>query len=908
MSATPALAVPPLSSPSRQASPETASSTSTSALATADASGQVPSVDPAPVDSNGGTRDIQALKRAAMQSARGKRAKSAPASRAASPSTSASETVLAAPSYPPTAEAGPSSKPISSHTSPSSASQAALSKPPLPFAPHLPHKPIVLSTKITAVQLGKEEGEISDDDEPGEMKESDALSRSSERSRPGPPSRSQGRRDSRSPVRPPSTRGRGGKKQQQQQPRRTSLIDQTLPIRTSALPPKPLTRKTVAKGKGKEAPAAPGDTVASAAADISPEEAKQYMDIIRNLIFEGFSPETLVERGATPKYVMAVCEEIVEGTKKRQALWSETREQVRADSETPSVAPTVVPPTEEGKSPSPDVEVSIKPGLGPDMERVKSYSSESSAEHILVERMSPPEHMPVKPSSSTSWTPAEPDRLSDNRAGPSSAHPVKIESYKPDTLTVSNLPKPLPPSAPRSERYGAYVSSQQQLASRITVTPQSSSFSAPHQAPTSNPIENQYQQRKGKRRPGKAWDSGLSIGSDVVLNYGDEEEPPPSASLPARPTLPEGLKSPTLQADIAPPTSTPPPLPVDLPPPDIPELPVIAVETSIPSVPAPSAAETALQNALLESRRKVLESMRRRRAALDNNPPQAVAPEPVVEQSNLVPETHAAMALSQSIEEQMADIEREVMSLQAENQIQDTGADEDEDMLVDMDIDEPEEGEILSSNLPTPPSEPIVTLPTLPASAPVPRPPRGVKRLHAEDLMENRSTSAPSRIPPPQKRRLFGAIQRPQRLIIHLDDSSDSSDDDDDAIPIPPPDPDILATQRLLAEKEESIRRLKEQIAAKMRARQKKKLEGNSAEPGGSPITRAPSGEGILSIRTVAELSGPTSGDQSPLPADVRELKQELVQAEAEVEAMDPNTATLVFGWYSALKLPSVLT
>ncbi|OCF36100.1 hypothetical protein I316_01972 [Kwoniella heveanensis BCC8398] len=888
MSATPALVVPPTAASSTTASTSTAASSPPTDNRDVD----VPPTETAPPDGSGAEVDIQALRAAAMKSAKGKRAKSATTSRAASPTVLGPESVASSVQQPPSAEAGPSSIPIPGPASTPAVQIDVPRRPSLPTAPHLPPKPVVSPSKTSAAQLDKEEGEISDVDEPGETYYRDDRSRFSGLPR-GEPSRQPGRQDSHSPGGQTSARGRGGKKKQQ--PRRSSLKNRP-PSSPRPSSSTVITAKiaNAEKGKSKEmaAPTSADATMASAAADISPEEAKQYMDIIRNLIFEGFSPETLVERGATPKYVMAVCEEIVEGTKKRQALWLETREQVRAGSETPSIAPTVVPPAEEGKSPSPDIEVSVRPGLMPGMERVKSTSSESSAEYTLVERMSPPDGQPFRPNPTISWPQQHTHPLP--QAGPST-HPVKIESYKPG-LSQTKPPTLKPPTGPRSERYEPHISSSHhlQIASGPNVPLASSSQSAPRPTASLGVVENQHPQRKGKKRGGKTWDYGLSVGSDVVLNYGDEDQDPPSASLPARETQPlaERLSTPSVPAEVAPPTSTPPPLPIDLPPPDISEIPVPKIEIPITSDPKPSAADNALQNALLESRRKALESMRRRRAALDNSKPvQTIISETVAEESTARSLDAAALALNKSIEEQMADIEKEVMNLHAESAVSDAKVVEDEEMEEDMDIDEPEEGEIIMSTLPTPPSEPPVTLSTIPVSAPVPRPPRGVKRLHAEDLMENRSTSVPTRIPPPQKRRLFGAILRPQRLILHLDESSDSSDDEEDILPSPQPDPDILATQRLLAEKEESIRRLKEQIAAKMKARATKKLEARLTDSDESPMVTTPSSEGPLPIPATMKECGSRSGDQSPLPAEVRELKQELVQAEAEVEAMDVDAA-----------------
>ena len=158
-------------------------------------------------------------------------------------------------------------------------------------------------------------------------------------------------------------------------------------------------------------------------------------------------------------------------------------------------------------------------------------------------------------------------------------------------------------------------------------------------------------------------------------------------------------------------------------------------------------------------------------------------------------------ALEDTIEQQVAELEREVMNSQ---------------MTLDaIDIDEPEEGEIPLSSLPTQIPPKLSSLTSISASLPIMRPHRGLKRPNAED-MDSRPTSVPSRSVPPSKRRAFGGVaQRPNRLLIHLDDSDSDEAAEDDM-------PDLASeveTQRLLAEKEEGIRELKEKIAARMKVK-----------------------------------------------------------------------------------------
>ncbi|WWC97119.1 hypothetical protein V866_003997 [Kwoniella sp. B9012] len=570
------------------------------------------------------------------------------------------------------------------------------------------------------------------------------------------------------------------------------------------------------------------ETVAPAAANMSPEEVEQYIDIIRNLISEGVSPDTLVQRGASSEYVMKVCQEIVEGTKKRKALWLETREQPRAESEAPSL-----PPPEPGyKSPSPEVEVvTVNQSGMPGLERIRSDDSNDSNLYSPTERMDKPQN---------GFAP---------KAIAKPTQPIRIESYKPGQ-----------PSRPPSQPF---------------------SYSTIPTEPT----------HRSKKRQG---DIALAVGSDVVLNYDDAATHP---AQPAQPKLPPsaarlGTSNPFSVLDTIPltPPFSPPPIVKAMVQADIPPEPTAPP----PPAPPPLTAEQTLQNALLESRRKAMDSMRRRRAAVPKpiSSVQSITEVEVSAESTPVADDQA-VELQKSIEEQMASIEKEVLEAAAaaieDNPIvPEPEPEHNEDEEEQMDLDEPEEGEIIpliDSSIPEPVIPPFIGSTSLPI-----RPPRGTKRMHAEDLNENKATSLPSRSLPPAKRKPFGATQRAQRLLLHLDDSdSETSDDEDTPTPnvifTPTGDVDIIERQRMLEEKEASIRKLKEQIAARMAAR-KKKVDGNVA--GGTPIEKTASQDTASQVvRNALQPVEGENGSISPIPADVRQLTKELVQAEAEVEAMD---------------------
>lgn len=245
-----------------------------------------------------------------------------------------------------------------------------------------------------------------------------------------------------------------------------------------------------------------------------------------------------------------------------------------------------------------------------------------------------------------------------------------------------------------------------------------------------------------------------------VLNYGDEDSTSASDEPAAGPSQPP---------------------------------PISLTSSSAAASPADAAQPRMSGPGISETRRRVLESMRRRKAVTPSSISASVRPL----QSTPSP---------QSTSDEAAKLEREVLGSTAE---------------VPMEIDDVEDGEIADE--PTPPPLPAPN--PVPASIPVARShSRGIKRPHAEDLMDNASRPTSAQRSAPPKRRVFGSLlyQQPNRLLVSLDDSDDSDSSDDDVDPPPPvhtpviviPPPIDKAT--MLAQKEERIRRLKEQIEAKL--------------------------------------------------------------------------------------------
>lgn len=261
--------------------------------------------------------------------------------------------------------------------------------------------------------------------------------------------------------------------------------------------------------------------------------------------------------------------------------------------------------------------------------------------------------------------------------------------------------------------------------------------------------------------------------------------------------------------------------------------------------------ELAAKNAILESRRKALESMKFRRAAAKEAPPvngESMDVDVPVTASTTLSEGLPPTTAEKSIEQEVADLEREVMDLQSIR-------------TDDVDVDD---------SLPTQILPPLLAATTISASLPILSATRGIKRPNAEDL-ENCPTTLPLRsLPPPSKRRVFGGVaQRPNRLVITLDDSDSESE---------PEVVDDAETQRLLAEKEENIRLLKEQIAARLKAKEVKRLR-------------------------LAEGGRDSSVEGSPTPSEG--MMVEMVQAVGEATATEiPRSATGTSGKWRVVNSP----
>ena len=585
------------------------------------------------------------------------------------------------------------------------------------------------------------------------------------------------------------------------------------------------------------------------------------MDIIRKLLHGGYSPDLLVKRGATAKYVTAVCEEIVEGTRKRKALW------LGPTSTPPSSVPITPPKSQGGEqeksiagSPSSEVEILVSMG------RRGSLSSEGSAEFELIEKPSPSSNRPMRLVPSSHWAPPAsiPVSIPPIRPVASAApsRPIPIESYKPPSTaqttvsssTTSNsfantsvnavseivpgskTDKPINPlpflpektiPAGLSKPPAASIP-HQPIPSTVSLPPRPV---IPNKAPPTEP-KHHNKPKKGKR--GKKSKDDVGNSDPITLNYDDEEpmlidnpSTSTSSSISATP-IPASAGLPPKPVAAQPPLITPsgpttfPPwfssesMPVlhpsfpsgsaTLPIPPVAVSPVSGMVPSV-SVPKESQADIDAKNAILEARRKVLESMKARKKVSNTvTPPVSAsdlgAPPPVVEPPASAAFLPAVSMPEKTIEQEMLDLEAEVLTLQKE------AAEE------AMDIDEPEEGEITPSSLPLP----------LPAPAPIPfnnstslpNPKRGIKRPNVEDL-DARPLSAQSR----SRRKPFGGPpMKPSRLMINLDDESESESEDETGASTP-----VIGLDAVMRMKELQIRLLKEKIAARMREKAAKKAQ-----------------------------------------------------------------------------------
>lgn len=515
---------------------------------------------------------------------------------------------------------------------------------------------------------------------------------------------------------------------------------------------------------------------------MSDEDEKQYLEIIRNLLHDGVQPDTLIDNGAPSGLVTRVCEEIVAGSKSRKSLWHQTRSP-EGDSEARSgtaglTVDSSQPASSEIASPSSSIEVAVH--------SVRQSSESESENEAAVERMTA-QPGPSRPSipriiPSSSWTPTQ---------EPLSGGAVRIESYRPPSRPSSAMSTPIAPSP----LYPNPLSTLPHFAPAIRPP-------VPPLPPFPPPPPPQQQKRTKRHRD---YDSVNE--HSTFLNYGDEDASPgPSPSTPSTATSVNGASvahpPAESQSAQAPAVALPSAEPVSHPRPASLAVPVTGGTTS-PSAASPSSAVSPASAAdLAEVRRKALESMRLSMKKKKAPPASAAPPVP-------------------NFAEEAAKLEREVTGSSAE-------------VPMDIDEEEVEEGEIeddpaagstastpVSSTAPTPPV--VVTSTSLRRTASS----RGVKRPLAEDL--NDGSGRPKSVARVMlNRRAFGAPQRSSRLVICLDDDSDSDSSSDEenpqpaitvpriVIPSPFPEPDTAA---LLAAKAESIRKLKEQIAARMLAK-----------------------------------------------------------------------------------------
>jgi hypothetical protein len=539
-------------------------------------------------------------------------------------------------------------------------------------------------------------------------------------------------------------------------------------------------------------------------ADISPEHAKKYLDIIRKLLQSGCSPEMLVKKGATAKYVTAVCEEIVQDTKRRKQLWTGT------SSSTPQ-GPRDIPDSRSSEalrlsgSPSSEVEELVS------TEGRASLSMEVEADSESTENLSLSQRRRLVPSSH--WEPSVDSTRSSTPSLPP-AHAVRIDTYKPPQ-PVASTTSAFKPAAPYASFSSSIQAQRPQSSDALGITEYPIAPSQPQARQGTPPVDRKKKTKKGKKSK-KSKDKVDSSGP-ATLNYEDEESspvyPPSSAASSSTPLPISPLRSAKLppRPIVAPlysrasdtaswSASAPPPLVSSAPlthppvqPSSIGRSPIPAGTTlpaappSLPLKPSQARLEAQAQidkkNAIIEARRKVLESMQTRRQG-----------QPIVKNS---------------IEQEMLDLEQEVRELQ-------TVAEQ----HVPMDICEPEEGEITPSSLPAPLPVPVIPIPI--ASSSLPNSTRGMKRPRAEDL-DSRPTSTMAR---PRRRAFGGPPLKPSRLVINLDDHSDTDSEDESGSPAL-----VAGIDMVMRQKELQIQLLKEKIAKRMKEKAARKFSEASASP-----------------------------------------------------------------------------
>lgn len=736
------------------------------------------------------------------------------------------------------------------------------------------------------------------------------------------------------------------------------------------------------------------------------------MDIIRNLLYEGVDPEALIARGAPPEHVMAVCREIVQGTRERDGFGEQETPDVGYSregsmayaiepseatapssenmvddemlAESPGSEATVEPlayrvdpaqlltlasvESPEPEAPRPPEPSFPTPVLSPPSHPIVSPVSQVPLESrpsprlgsLLAPSLSVPDMPPTSASTSSGDQPAQSTLhtgLASLPPRPTSLLPPSGSTPQPSVppvqLPVPSSPANKQPSSPANKQQSSKKKKKKkkgnqeearanaaanasteagpgpstmasQAISQANQTgpsqPPQPSQPHPHPPPPTKPLKMTKKEKKAARAQAAAAAAAAASTSasvsgptglpprpavypepyhaapyiqDPYAMYPVQPQPQVQAHLQhqyqpqhqrqRQPDLPQVFQQPAIfDINVEVPVT---PLAQDQPPPP---------QTAAPPLP-PGSPPADLQTMLSESKRKVLESMRRRKEA-SVQPSASVTPAleapaltstrgsttPAI-QSAEVQSTGVSIRtgdLDRSVQEEAAALEREFLGMHMtaasmashvdpNSVTQSRSMSMEMDVDVDMDIDEPEEGEILvvsprvSAPAPILTPAPASALPSiLSTSATLPERPasagsnlpvrRGIKRAHAEDLNESRTVSALAARPPLAARRLFCAPLRPHQLKISLDEDSDPDDTDDE---------DDEENRRIEADEkqrklEEEIARLKAQIAMKKR----RKLQSGQASGATTPI---PTDMGSNADTEVQEIS--VSQDQGNL-------------------------------------------
>lgn len=798
--------------------------------------------------------------------------------------------------------------------------------------------------------------------------------------------------------------------------------------------------------------------LAAPASNAPEEENNDYMDIIRNLLYEGVDPEALIARGAPPEHVMAVCREIVQGTRERDGFGEQETPDVGYSregsmayaiepseatapssenmvddemlAESPGSEATVEPlayrvdpaqlltlasvESPEPEAPRPPEPSFPTPVLSPPSHPIVSPVSQVPLESrpsprlgsLLAPSLSVPDMPPTSASTSSGDQPAQSTLhtgLASLPPRPTSLLPPSGSTPQPSVppvqLPVPSSPANKQPSSPANKQQSSKKKKKKkkgnqeearanaaanasteagpgpstmasQAISQANQTgpsqPPQPSQPHPHPPPPTKPLKMTKKEKKAARAQAAAAAAAAASTSasvsgptglpprpavypepyhaapyiqDPYAMYPVQPQPQVQAHLQhqyqpqhqrqRQPDLPQVFQQPAIfDINVEVPVT---PLAQDQPPPP---------QTAAPPLP-PGSPPADLQTMLSESKRKVLESMRRRKEA-SVQPSASVTPAleapaltstrgsttPAI-QSAEVQSTGVSIRtgdLDRSVQEEAAALEREFLGMHMtaasmashvdpNSVTQSRSMSMEMDVDVDMDIDEPEEGEILvvsprvSAPAPILTPAPASALPSiLSTSATLPERPasagsnlpvrRGIKRAHAEDLNESRTVSALAARPPLAARRLFCAPLRPHQLKISLDEDSDPDDTDDE---------DDEENRRIEADEkqrklEEEIARLKAQIAMKKR----RKLQSGQASGATTPIPTdmgsnadtevqeisVSQDQGNLDIvksAVIQSIGNPRGEDafRSSTPADIKQLTQELAQKEAQKEAHD---------------------